>query len=1043
MGSLLHHLLVPLYLLTFFNCPHVTAADKCETPLLDNGLVEVEEEDQGTFMTAKFRCSLGFTLSGPSLLKCRRGIWSGSKPMCTVSGCDPQDLPHFANGRKQAAKKMRGSVMRYKCNKGFRLYGSKNVYCTKTGWKLDTIPVCAKFGCDENMLLGTQTPKVPHGRYRIMFHGAVYRFQCESGTIMEGDSAVFCDGQTWNGTKPLCLVPPAPPKLSVKLNGIEVSEPVATVGQQLTLVCNAQGGNPFPSLSFMLNGETVEADNRDMIEYGYEAVHSFTVEEHHANLEMSCTARNKMASIPVASNHQTLSVKFAPRNSYIHGAEMIKPGDDVEYSCSSDESNPASDLTVQITDQDGNNIDIDMTKFPKMKGNTGFASLLVFKFHVQPTVKSVFMRCEADNGVGLTTTGLAVPVLYPPTNIQISGPAYLLRGMDNSQPDNQFTCHTAESNPVANIDWVVDTAGTIDITPEHSTAVETFNQGLGSVKISTLSLPVEAVDSIKVHCVATIEELGYSDTSEIIEVDVLTLPGRVSISGPELVSPNSVVEFQCIQDEDQNKSEVHMEVTDLHKEPLNSIKESKNKISVTLNESPENFIVECFAENLVGRGPVDTKSVNIEYTPTANKILEVLKVLDQSQSPTMQPNVEVPNHSQSPTMQLNVEVPDQSQSPTMQLTGPPTVLAGYEATFKCMTHDSYPEMSLQWTLDGKDVTADADQTDKMEDDEAITTTSVLQLKPTMSGHEHTLRCSVRGRDVSEETQFVVEDLSVELSGVKQGAEVTEEVYQQVSCSLQSVPGFTSVQWYVDGEMADETNLVQENGKLVANWTWWPSLGDTVLECRPKGEGMQPVRGDSVNFEVLEEEYGYGEDFYLDEDYQDYGNYEEDANIEEKDNVEGEETHYQIKDVYEENQDSQIEEGHSSDSQIEEGHNSEFKFETDQFNQENYDSHEDYMKNEQIDTTDEFSYDDSNDKSSATEYKDGNVATEDLMEESYREQNFAAPDPGPSVLVHDSEASEHNTVDLFSSKTLSSSAQTRVPISLIFCIILISSIKQFF
>ena len=104
-------------------------------------------------------------------------------------------------------------------------------------------------------------------------------------------------------------VPPTTPELSIELDGVEASEPLASIGQELKLVCKAQGGNPFPALAFMLNGDRVEADNKEMLEYGYNAVHTFIVEDNHANLDMSCIAENRMTSIPVASNHQRLSVK--------------------------------------------------------------------------------------------------------------------------------------------------------------------------------------------------------------------------------------------------------------------------------------------------------------------------------------------------------------------------------------------------------------------------------------------------------------------------------------------------------------------------------------------------------------------------------------------------------------------------------------------------------------------------------------------------------------------------------------------------------------
>ena len=115
---------------------------QCHPPQLDNGVVD-GAGDGGSFFKGEFRCNTGFTLSGPTMLKCRNGVWSGAMPVCSVYGCDPKNLPNFVNGRRLRVKGTRDSVFKYKCNRGFRLFGPKNVYCTKNGWKMDEIPVCA------------------------------------------------------------------------------------------------------------------------------------------------------------------------------------------------------------------------------------------------------------------------------------------------------------------------------------------------------------------------------------------------------------------------------------------------------------------------------------------------------------------------------------------------------------------------------------------------------------------------------------------------------------------------------------------------------------------------------------------------------------------------------------------------------------------------------------------------------------------------------------------------------------------------------------
>ena len=108
---------------------HILAEQgKCHPPQLDNGVVEAEEGAGGNFFKGEFRCNPGFTLSGPTTLKCRNGVWSGSMPVCSVSGCDPNKLPTIVNGRRIKVKRARNSVFKYKCNRGYRLFGPKNVF---------------------------------------------------------------------------------------------------------------------------------------------------------------------------------------------------------------------------------------------------------------------------------------------------------------------------------------------------------------------------------------------------------------------------------------------------------------------------------------------------------------------------------------------------------------------------------------------------------------------------------------------------------------------------------------------------------------------------------------------------------------------------------------------------------------------------------------------------------------------------------------------------------------------------------------------------
>eukprot|EP00092_Neocalanus_flemingeri_P030516 GFUD01033132.1.p1 GENE.GFUD01033132.1~~GFUD01033132.1.p1 ORF type:complete len:1173 (+),score=394.18 GFUD01033132.1:178-3696(+) len=1163
---IMNTLFLPLLLcLSVQSQGYAQSTGQCQPPRLDNGVVEAEEGDQGNFFNAKFRCNPGFTLSGPDQLKCRSGKWSGNKPVCTVSGCDPADLPRFVNGKRVKVKGMRDSVFRYKCNKGFRLFGPKNVYCTKSGWKMDNIPVCARYGCDEAELLGNG---IPHGRKRSMFQGAVYRFYCESGSMMEGNSAVFCDGYSWNGTKPECLVPPTTPEISIELDGVEASEPLAAIGQQLKLVCRAQGGNPFPSLAFMLNGERVEADNKEMIEHGYNAVHTFTVEEHHANLEMFCIAENKMTSIPIASNHQTLGVKSAPQNTYIHGADMVKPGDAAEYSCTSDESNPASELAVQITDQDGNEIPIEMTNLPKMKVSTGFASKLEFKFHVETHFKSIFMKCEATNVVGRANTGMSVHVMFPPSNIKIFGPDHLLGVDDQSQPNNLFSCSSDESNPVATIEWVVDADGVIETIPEDSTAVETFNQGLGWMKISTLLIASPLADTVKVHCVVSIEDLDFTESSDELLVDVLTLPGEVSIAGPEFVLLNSVSDFECVLPEDDTESVVTMHVMNLQMESVEFAMESDNKISVTTQEPMDSFIVECFAENLAGRGPAQTKRVDVLYPPQVeiegpaqllpftqityscsttknsaahiswtltdedgadvaftelsshpDESADITSVIEtyvderyqqltvgclassgagEGYSEIVAHAVESPKSVEiiapdylvagseldyectspvsSPQQTLRWEVTDgqgeslqfytedtevldgqvssllyitaQASARTLtvkcvarnfvgyvedvshalvtydpedlHLTGPTSVLASDEAVFLCSSEVSYPAPFLQWSLDGQDVTRDAEQTDNVEDDGGITSNSVLKLKPTMGGLQHVIKCSVGGKHISKELQFNVEDL-------------VEEEYEYEEDTYSDEDEYDYGEEYTEQEYNHETE--ENNDELEEYNNEYKTNNNDEKENNAKEE----------EYSGQEEEYNSQEDEYNVEDeyngVEDEHNGIEDEYNEVEDEYNGDDEYNLVEDKYNgiEDEFHGAEEDHIGEK--EEKGDEDYNFEEEEYTEEDADAiFEESSEYDSRDSYDVVSNENPNDIENkevqdATNNQKDNYNTEDPHDATHKEQSFAAAETGSAVLSHDSDASSHNSADLFSSKQLYSSSHKTWPCNVLISIII--------
>ena len=163
-----------------------------------------------------------------------------------MGSCEIRDLPTVKNARRIMVRPYRGSVVRYKCNRGYHLYGPHLFHCVDhKEWSHLEAPVCASktsnvphphsksfpsslqnvplldFGRIEidwemvlifccNFLTGrgcdeTQMHQIAYGLAKKQEKGAVYQFECDEGAVLAGSPTVFCDGYKWNDTAPTCL----------------------------------------------------------------------------------------------------------------------------------------------------------------------------------------------------------------------------------------------------------------------------------------------------------------------------------------------------------------------------------------------------------------------------------------------------------------------------------------------------------------------------------------------------------------------------------------------------------------------------------------------------------------------------------------------------------------------------------------------------------------------------------------------------------------------------------------------------------------------
>jgi len=384
---------------------------ECFTPTVTNGWVEPDHNIWGNNFVGKFRCNPGFVLTGSETVKCRSGVWTTRPqdfPVCAAMGsCDEEKVPRIRkNGFQQRKSHSVGTIFKYKCNKGYRLIGSTTAYCTPTGWSVGEAPTCARPGCDARELLGDG---VEYGTSQAMYGGAVYRFSCHPDSVMVGSSVVVCDGEVWNTTKPACLAAPYPPSLSVIVDSLQVDNPAVSVGEEVTLVCHGLGGNPAPYVALYINGRRVGEEGL------LSSVYTFQAGQHHDGARISCGAWNTFHQDPVYSLYQVLTIKYAPQATFIKGKTLADPGEHVQYTCTSAVSDPASDISIKVTDQDGDTIEAAVKKMPAMRSRKGFTSRNSFEIEFDDTIDHVDIECVAENDVGKAVSTYRTVVTYPST----------------------------------------------------------------------------------------------------------------------------------------------------------------------------------------------------------------------------------------------------------------------------------------------------------------------------------------------------------------------------------------------------------------------------------------------------------------------------------------------------------------------------------------------------------------------------------------------------------------------------------------------------
>uniref|UniRef100_UPI00398EE43F sushi, von Willebrand factor type A, EGF and pentraxin domain-containing protein 1 n=1 Tax=Pristiophorus japonicus TaxID=55135 RepID=UPI00398EE43F len=167
-----------------------------EPPAPESHLVIRETNKSGTI---QLECTEGYTLEGPSILKCMASQqWNDSFPVCQPVICGQP--PEAQYGDVFVSDLHFGSIANYTCTDGFVANGEPFLTCHANGtWGLPA-PKCVPVECPQPELIGNGIVDIQGLTY---LSNAVYT--CKPGFRLIGNATVVCgeDGE-WLGGRPIC-----------------------------------------------------------------------------------------------------------------------------------------------------------------------------------------------------------------------------------------------------------------------------------------------------------------------------------------------------------------------------------------------------------------------------------------------------------------------------------------------------------------------------------------------------------------------------------------------------------------------------------------------------------------------------------------------------------------------------------------------------------------------------------------------------------------------------------------------------------------------
>ncbi|XP_078673300.1 complement component receptor 1-like protein isoform X1 [Branchiostoma floridae x Branchiostoma belcheri] len=208
----------------------------------------------------RYNCDGGYAMVGSDKMQCLdSGAWlPPDPPVCRALACSiPDNIPNGKFGIMEKPETgdlpyPQGTVIRYKCNRGYRLVGQEERTCEGGHWSGETptcVQICSHFDEIDHCQINVVSSRCIQNSY--CYNGTIVEYHCDQGYFQMGPSRRACVNGRWTAiqdgsftgddTPPRCVAEcpsPSPIENGLVLSGESDLKGPFLEGSEVTYHCS-------------------------------------------------------------------------------------------------------------------------------------------------------------------------------------------------------------------------------------------------------------------------------------------------------------------------------------------------------------------------------------------------------------------------------------------------------------------------------------------------------------------------------------------------------------------------------------------------------------------------------------------------------------------------------------------------------------------------------------------------------------------------------------------------------------------------------------